>query len=116
MHRLERLLCEALKAELAGRKHRRPDAGTGLRQVFIQLSAARSYHAHGPNPISFPEIEAYCRLMRLPLRPEHVGIIQSLDRVWMADFYHRRDGGDRKAAPPVASAPINRDMFDAMFG
>lgn len=117
MRRLERILCAYMQAQLDGKKVRRPDAGQGVMQVFSQLSATRSWHANGPNPISFAEIDAYCRLMRLPLQPEHVGIVQSLDRVWTEDFYKRRDGAQGKAAAPmVSSTPLSAGLFDAMTG
>lgn len=116
MRRLERILCATLKAQLDGKKPRPPDAGMALMQVFGQLSAARSWHPHGPNPISFMDIEAYCRLMRLPLRPEHISIIQSLDHIWTEDYYQKRDKGQGISAPMVSNTPLSAGLFDAMTG
>lgn len=117
MRRLERILCACVQAQLDSKKPRAPDTGSGLLTVFGQLSGTRSWHANGPNPITFTEIDAYCRLMSLPLRPEHVAIIQSLDNVWTSDFYGKRDQARRKiAAPMVSSTPLSAGLFDAMTG
>lgn len=115
MRRLERILCDNLKAQLNGKKPRAPDAGMALMQVFGQLAASRSWHSNGPNPISFADIEAYCRLMRLPLRPDHISIIQALDHIWTEDFYQKRNKG-AAAAPMVSNTPLSAGLFDALTG
>jgi hypothetical protein len=56
-----------------------PEAGALLWDAFLQLDAARTFHAAGPNPIGFAEIEAWARLMRMPLEPHHVRALRTMD-------------------------------------
>ena len=96
-----------------------PEAGLLLWNLFMQISASRTYHAAGPNPISHGEIEAYARLHRWPLRPHHIAIIRALDDAWLEHAYRQMQGdaGDRR---PIASRyakaqPLTADAFDVVF-
>lgn len=118
--KLEALLVAALKRHLAGGKPVVPEAGVLLWNLFMEISASRTYHAAGPHPISHAEIEAYCRLHRWPLQPHHIAIIRALDDAWLEHAYRKMVGrNDRSTfdAGRYANAqPITADGFDAVFG
>lgn len=117
MKRLENTLCTALEALLTGQKARLPDAGGELLDAFLALSRARSYHAHGPNPITWEALAAYSSIMRNPIPPHHAQIIMALDDVWMRDAGRRIAGrAGAPAAPMVSSTPLSRELFDAVLG
>lgn len=119
MRRLERQLCETVRKQCRGQRCPVPEAGRDLAQAFGQMASARAWHANGPNPIGFHEIEAWCRLMRVPLKPEHVAIIRAMDNVWIEEFYKKRDQGageGMKTLPPISQQPLTAALFDAMMG
>lgn len=113
--RLETQLCRSLRERLAGGKPRLPDAGAFLWNAFWQLSRCRTLHAAGPNPIGWAEIEAWARLMRVPLEPRHVEILAAMDDVWLDHAYAARGiGGQSHVAR--SSEPLTPELLDAMFG
>lgn len=118
MHRLERQLCEVVRLQCRGRRSRIPEAGRDLVEAFGRLAEARSWHANGPNPISFAEIESWCRLMRVPLQPVHITILRAMDAVWIEEFYKKREAAPegQKTLPPMSQHPINAALLDAMLG
>lgn len=95
----------ALQAHMASGNPRIPEAGRVLWQAFVALSRSRSYGGMGPNPISFGEMEAWCRLMRMPLEPHHVEIICALDQAWL-----------RSEPPPKPRGGLTPGAFDAVVG
>ena len=109
MTRQQDRLCAALEAHLAGGRPMAPEGSSPLWNGFMALSRARSCGPGGPNPISYPEILAWARLMQVPLEPHHVQILTAMDQVWLQDFYKRTD----KAAPV---APLSAAAFDAFLG
>lgn len=117
MDRLQRHLCAAVKASLIGQKGRPPEAGLLLWNAFQRLSATRTYHAAGPNPIQPSEIEAWCRLMGQPLQPRHVAVILAMDAEWLAQAYARTQAPDGvKVLAPVSQTPISAALLDAILG
>lgn len=115
MKRLQRQIIAALRSQLTGGSAKPPVAGVQLWNVFGQLSGQRTWHAHGPNPISFADLEAFCRLMRLPLEPAHIRIILAMDRVWLEHGLAKlRTGKD--APRQVSKAPMTVALFDALWG
>lgn len=120
---LEKTLSDALRQHLAGGKPVVPEAGVLLWNLFMEISASRTYHAAGPNPISYAEIEAYARLHRWPLAPHHVASIRALDDAWLEHAYRKQDAAlatpDGKSfdARRYANAqPLTAASFDAVFG
>ncbi len=107
----------ALRAHLAGSRNRPPDGSAPIWNAFMQLSGARTFNAVGPNPISFTEIEAHCRLMRLPLEPRHIEVVLAMDQAWLDHAYAktRRAPDGVKTLPPVSKQPLSAALFDAMF-
>ncbi|HCP81789.1 MAG TPA: hypothetical protein DIT67_09430 [Octadecabacter sp.] len=83
------------------------EAGRVLWRAFIALSRTRSYSSFGPNPISYQEIEAWCRLTRTPLAPHHIEILCALDQEWL------RGGADGTPAP---RSDLTAAAFDAAIG
>lgn len=112
--RLERHLCEALRLHLTGAGLAVPEAGRVLWRVFIRLSEARAYSPIGPNPISFSEIDAWCRLMNVPLQPHHVSILRAMDVVWIDQFYARQAPAPAgvKTLSPISKQPLTAALFD----
>lgn len=93
-------------------------ADGGLIHIFGELSLARSWNANGPNAISFPEIEAWCRLMRVPLEPRHIRVILAIDGAWMAAYYEKQKRATNTGStlPAVSSVPLTPALMDAMMG
>jgi hypothetical protein len=117
MSRLSEQLCAALTRHLSGGGARPPEAGVFLWNCFLTLSRARSYNPHGPNPISFEAVEAWSRLMRVPVEPHHVETILAMDEAWMGHAYARRNVPEGvKTLPPVSQQPITATLLDLMMG
>jgi hypothetical protein len=51
--------------------------------TFLALHGARSGNGMGINPISFTEIDAWCRLSRVTLDPWEVDVIRLLDNAYL---------------------------------
>jgi hypothetical protein len=112
---LEAKLRQALSA---GERVIIPEAGALVWQWFCDLSAGRTWHMAGPNPIAYSEIEAYARLNRWPMRSDHVEAIRALDAVFI-DHCSRRNAPAPegvKTLPPVSDRPMSGELFDALFG
>lgn len=118
MNRLKKQLCTAVRESLAGRQGRPPEAGRQLWDAFQGLSATRTYHPAGPNPIQPGEIAAWCRLMRLPLAPHHVDILLAMDQAWLDHAYAvtKKAPEGVKTLPPLSEHPLTLGAFDAVFG
>jgi hypothetical protein len=78
---------------------------------FADLNATRTWHAAGPNPISYSEVAAYSALTRQSLRPTDIEVIRAMDRAYIAHF--DATGGRSKQ---VSKTKINAGLFDAVFG
>lgn len=117
MNHLKKHLCGAVTAALRGEKSRPPEAGLLLWNAFQSLTATRTYHAAGPNPIQPSEISAWCALMRQPLAPHHVDALLAMDQAWLDVAYSaaRRPEGV-KALPPISQMPLTTALLDAMLG
>lgn len=110
--KLKTQLCNTLQARLNGRKAKVPDAGREMLDAFLALSRARSWHAHGPNAITWEAIAAWSQLMRVPIQPRHAEIIMALDHVWITHITQRKPEGV-KALPQISSHPLSAELFDA---
>jgi len=113
---LEKLLVAALRRHLAGGKPVVPEAGVVLWNLFHEIGASRTYHAAGPHPISFAEIEAYARLHHWPLQPRHVAIIRALDDAWLEQAYAAMGAPNAGTPRRFPDQAINPAAFDAVFG
>lgn len=111
--KLQRQILAALRSQLAGGRTRAPEAGNIIWNTFAQLSRQRSWHAHGPNPISHHDIEAYLRIMRLPLEPRHISILIAMDQVWVEFTQAKATPGAK--GQQVSKHPLTAELFDAMF-
>lgn len=117
MEHLKKHLCAAVTASLTGGKDKPPDAGRELWNAFQGLSATRTYHPAGPNPIQPSEIVAWCRLLRLPLSPHHADILLAMDQVWLGHAYAGSKAPQGvKALPPVSKTPLTAGLLDAILG
>ncbi len=85
---------------------------------FRELSAARTWHASGPNPITHAEIHSWASVSGWPIKPRHVAIIRALDEVWIEHFHSKtkpaKDG--TKTLPVRSKHPVSPALFDAAFG
>lgn len=61
-----------------------PDALLPIWHLFLGLSAQRTLHAAGPNPLTWPELDAYCRLSGDDWSSFELTAILALDRVFLA--------------------------------
>lgn len=119
MNRQHRQIVATLQKQLAGAKVRLPPEASILWDAFSDLSQARTWHGHGANPISYPDIEAYCRIMRLPLEPHHVKTLMAMDRVWLAHVSAQmvRGGKDGvKRLAPASKHKLTPQLMDALLG
>ncbi|WP_313349941.1 hypothetical protein [Paracoccus sp. (in: a-proteobacteria)] len=117
MDRLRKQLCAAVKASLAGQKVRLPEAGRALWNAFQGISGQRTYSMVGPNPIQPSGIDAWGRLMRLPLEPRHVAIIIAMDQAYLDHAYAAAKGPKGvKTLPPVSKTPLTAGLLDAVLG
>lgn len=116
MNRLRRQLLAALRSHLSGGRGRPPEGGTIIWNIFSQLSRQRTWHPHGPNPISYSDLESYCRLARQPLEPRHVSIVMEMDRTWLDHILASLKSPATAPARPVSRAPMTAALFDALFG
>lgn len=112
--RLTDQLVDAVKSRLVGDRHPPlPEAGTDLWNIFCDLCASRTYHASGPNPIAFGEMQAWAQMHRWPLERRHVEVIRAMDRAWIeANAARQARGG--KTIEPVGGT-LTPDFFDAVF-
>ena len=115
MRRLQKALCATLEAVLEGKKPRLPDAGSEILDAFMALSRARTYHAHGPNPITWEAMAAWSQMMHRPLPPHHAEIVMALDDTWMQNAARKMAGG-AATIPVVSSTPLSAGLFDALTG
>lgn len=112
---LKSLLVKAFESYLkTGKMPHVPEAGILLWNIFMKLTATRTYHMAGPNPISYTEIAAFCNLAGQPLQPNHVEIIRALDDVWLEYSYSKHNSGDK--AKNMQFVELTAEVFDAVFG
>ncbi|WP_157971140.1 phage tail assembly chaperone [Pseudogemmobacter bohemicus] len=118
MKRLERIICEAMKGRPLGARVEVPEVARPLWRVFSTLSRTRTYSSLGPNALQFGEVEAYCRMMRLPLHPEHIEILMAMDRVWLDLAYtQQRQAADGvKTLPQRSDQPLTATLADLILG
>lgn len=70
---------------------------------FLELHAARS-SGMSTNPISFTEIDAYCRLMHVAMSPWELGLIRQLDAIALEPAGGKaRPGATPKPTPETPS-------------
>lgn len=117
---LKRHMTKAMAAKQAGKRYAVPEAGMLLWSLYWQIAATRTYHSAGPNPISYQEIAAYCRLHRWPLQPHHIGILRAIDDTLLEGVYDatavKLDVPSVAPKPLAAAQPITVAAFDAVFG
>lgn len=113
-----RQVLSALRDHLGGSKRAPPAGSAPIWNAFMRLSARRTMNSVGPNPVSFQEIEAYTRLMALPLSPRHVETLVEMDQIWLDHTYSKTRSAPEgvKTLPPVSKAPLSAALLDAMFG
>lgn len=117
MDRLQKHLTRALEAHLSGEPLRLPEGSAVLWNVFTGLSQSRTLGPAGPNPIQPSEIEAWARLMRMPLEPHHVAILAEMDRIWMRHAYSKQPAPEGvKTLPHRSAHAITPGLFDLAVG
>ena len=116
--KLSRQLCAAVVAAMGGQKVLPPEAGRVLWNAFQRLSGSRTYNPAGPNPIQPSEIEAFCRITRLPLEPHHVAILMDMDGAWLEKAYARQKPAPEgvKTLPPISAQPLSAALLDVVMG
>ncbi len=64
-----------------------PDAVAHLWLWFLELHGARSYHQHGPNPLTYQDIAAWAALTAAQPTPWEVAALKALDAKWLEVFH-----------------------------
>lgn len=121
MERITRLLVAALVAQLDGRKIAPPEAGLIIWRAFLDLTRTRTWQQHGPCPIAYHEIEAWCRANRTPLSGRHIAAIREMDDAYISDaqaklLIRKTDGTSGSTLTGLSKQPLSTELFDAMFG
>lgn len=112
--RFHRLLADRLTESLrSGRPMRLPAGGEAAWSAFVDLSRTRGKEA-GLAEITYVEIDAYARQMRLPLEPRHVRAIVALDRAFLAHARAKAPGPAK--VPEELRQTLTAAAFDAVFG
>ncbi|MBV2144402.1 hypothetical protein KUG47_12950 [Falsochrobactrum sp. TDYN1] len=115
IERFKQAMVSALEATLAtSDKVQLPPGGILLWDWFMDLNSARTWHANGPNPISFSEISEYARLYRWSIQPHHIAVLRAMDAAYVEHFYAKRETGGQAAQKPAGE--LSADLFDAVFG
>lgn len=121
----ERLLSQLATVAAAAARGARiavPEAGRLPWRWFCDLNATRTWHAAGPNPITYAEISAYSASMRLDLRAQDVELVRAIDDHWVAAQYAklREAAGDTRPTSEIRSweraQAVSPASFDAVFG
>lgn len=118
MKQLEKILCAFVAARLAGESAAVPDGAGPLFEAFAALSSARSYGPNGPNPITWADLAAWSRMMRVPIEPHHARIIMAMDRAWLDQVYSKAGQAPEgvKTLPPMSAKPLTAALFDVVAG
>ncbi|WP_174800995.1 phage tail assembly chaperone [Martelella limonii] len=113
--RNDQRLVEAVKRNLSeGRGVAIPAGGGLLWNWFLDLSRTRTWHSFGPNPISYLEVEAYCRLMRWEMRPDHIATLMAMDEAFIENTRIQQQQGRRD--DQHSTRQLTAGLFDAIFG
>jgi hypothetical protein len=62
-----------------------PPAVAYLWSAFLRLHCRRGSNGFGASPLSWSEIDAFCRLSGVRLAPWEVEIVEALDDAYMAE-------------------------------
>jgi hypothetical protein len=93
-----------------------PAGGELLWTWFCDLNSGRTFHAHGPNPIGWGELQAYAALTRWPIARRHIVVLQAMDRAYLEfDRAERMPGAQGKVAAR-SGRPMSPALFDTIFG
>jgi len=61
-----------------------PELARHLWEWFGELHAARTHSGLGPNPISWPDLDAWSRLTGVRPSPSELYCLRALDAAWFA--------------------------------
>ena len=64
---------------------------------WVELNGARASGGFAPNPISWTEIDGYCRVTRVDLLPWEARAIRAIDEVYLSTIAEDRAGMGDKA-------------------
>lgn len=118
MDRIEKTIVAALKQALDDDLSALivPPGAALIFEWFMDLHIARSWHANGPNPISYQEINAYAQLGRWNLAPHHISLLRAMDATFIENFIARRERLlARDDAPQKPTGNLSPALFDAVF-
>lgn len=112
------VLSDIIKRQVAGERVSIPEGGQLLWQWFCDLHGSRTWHANGPNPISYGEIAIYRQVSCWPMEERHIQSLRAMDEAWMTAFYtqHNKPEKSEKALPAASGRTMTPALFDAMFG
>lgn len=70
--------------------------------VFCELHSARPVGMGGVSPITYSEVDAYCRLTGAQLSPLDVYLVRTIDEVFLTDIHRTSDAEN---APTLHDLP-----------
>lgn len=59
-----------------------PESLHYLMTWFDQLAGGRAEGLNGPQPITWPDMQAWAQLLQIPLQPWQAGVLRQLDSLW----------------------------------
>ena len=112
-------LCESLRRHLADdHPPAIPEGGALLWKWFGDLSLARTWHAAGPNPITWSDIAAYRSIMAPAMEDRHAAILRRMDQVYLEHAHKPRNKPPEnvKVLPRASRQVMTPALFDAIVG
>lgn len=85
-----------------------PECLAYLWQTYLRLRQRMSGGFSGPNPIGWPDIDAFIRRTGSRLAPWEIEAIERID-----DMFVHRDWS--APSPTVAARTMTEDLFDSLF-
>lgn len=86
-----------------------PEAGLRAWDAFWRLDARRSGTGYGPNPVSYSEIDAFCRRTGIALRQWEIAALDEMEQarlIWL---------GESTKEPEESAQPMTPALFGAFF-
>lgn len=67
-----------------------PECMVGAWRIFLELTGGRTMHAAGPNPITWTDIDAYCRQSGASLASWELAAIRAADAAFLSAMTDRQ--------------------------
>lgn len=117
---MQGLLRQLDRAEIEGKTGRIAEIGAELAmppfpeplaylwRAYLRLRHRMAGGFSGPDPVGWPDIDAFIRRSGTDLAPWEIEVIEAIDGL----FVHR----DERTQKAPAARPMSEDLFDTIFG